>query len=376
MSILDYDGLRHLVAIMDARYARARYGQDDWHTVQKYVRLGQGEAMYPVGSQFTIEHSTYGNILMDVVSHDTVKKYSDESAHTMTLMAHNCVANLQSDGAEAMYYAATGLSAGTYNFTVPYTQSLWAKGTYQFTLSKDAPVGAQLKIGGANDWAWKAAITDLPMNVYASSGTSDVYEAATITSGSEGTSLGTMGTELNELSRISYGSNNYKESAIRQWLNSAEEAGAVWKAQTYFDRPPTWSDAGFMNGFNQNFLDAVAIANIKCAGNNYYECPESMGGTVNVGSQYAVADKFFLPSMTEVGLTGDFVVDGSVLMKYFEGATAASRIKDYNSAAARWGTRTENGGDGFVVWNVATSGGSTQLAGADATGIVPCCIIA
>ena len=377
MAFLDYDGLRRLVAIMDERYTRNRT-KDSWLTVQKNVRLGRGETLYPVGSQLTLKHSVYGDIVMDVVSHDTVKKYGDESAHTMTLMAHDCIASLQSGAPEAMYYAESGLVAGTYNFTVSYTTSQWTAGTYQFTLTKDVPTGGQLKIGGTDDWAWKAAITDLPMNVYASPAAAEIYESVSITSGSGGTSLGTTAQELNDISRISYGSSNYKESAIRQLLNSDAAAGSVWTAQTYFDRPPSWAadTAGFLNGCDADFLDAIAAAAIKCAANGYYECPESMGGTVAQNTAYEAADKIFLASAAEVGLTPEIIADGSTLFEFYEGAGDADRIKTLNGAASVWGLRTCSKSSSFVLECVSKSGASTQLAGADNAGIAPCCIIA
>ena len=274
MAFLYYDGLRRLVAIMDERYTRNRT-KDSWLTVQKNVRLGRGETLFPVGSQLTLKHSVYGDIVMDVVSHDTVKKYGDESAHTMTLMAHDCIMNLQYDAPEAMYYAATELAAGTYNFTVGAAYSKWAAGTYQFTLTQAVPEGGQICISGNAG----TALTSLKVNSCASASSTSVIESAAITSGSGGTSLGTLGTELNHSHRISYGSNNYKESAVRQFLNSDAAAGSVWTPQTYFDRPPTWagSTAGFLNGCDADFLDAIATAVVKCSANNRYEYPESAG---------------------------------------------------------------------------------------------------
>ena len=56
-----------------------------------------------------------------------------------------------------------------------------------------------------------------------------------------------------------YGSNNYKESAIRQLINSDKAAGSVWTPQTNYDRPPNWntSKAGFLNGLEADFLSAI-----------------------------------------------------------------------------------------------------------------------
>ena len=75
-------------------------------------------------------------------------------------------------------------------------------------------------------------------------------------------SLGTADgktTNMNHSHRIRYGSNNWVESAMRQYLNSDKAAGSVWTPQTKFDRPPSWNanTAGFMNGLDADFLAVI-----------------------------------------------------------------------------------------------------------------------
>ena len=48
--------------------------------------------------------------------------------------------------------------------------------------------------------------------------------------------------------RASYGSNNWLESGIRQWLNSDGNAGTWWEAKTDYDVAPSYSStAGFLD---------------------------------------------------------------------------------------------------------------------------------
>ena len=63
-----------------------------------------------------------------------------------------------------------------------------------------------------------------------------------------------------------WGSNNYAQSAARQWLNSDAAAGSVWTPTNKFDRAPFWatSKAGFMKGLPADFLAAVQPAAIPC----------------------------------------------------------------------------------------------------------------
>ena len=358
--------------------AGSRKYVDNFKIVQADVQRGNGAFLYPVGTQFTLKHSFYGDIVFDVVAHDTVKKSGSPNAHTMTLMAHDCIMNLQYDAPEAMYYAATELAAGTYCFTVNSAYGQWAVGTYNFTLSKNVPAGGQICIGGDSN----TALTGLNIKTYASQQTTTVLEttASKIASGSAGTSLGDWAENLNHPQRMAWGSNNYKESALRQLLNSDAAAGSIWTPQTKFDRPPSWVSnsnyEGFLKGCPADFLDAIAPAVVKCSANNLYECPESAGGTVTKNTAYELTDKIFLASETEVGLNGGDVADGSTLYEFFEGATNADRIKYLNDNARNWWLRTPFARDAIGGRRVGIDGSLNSTDAYNAIGLVPACIIA
>ena len=378
MAFLDYDGLKRYTEKFKSWVSGSFVPKTptSWAEIQREVQLGHGAVLFPVGSQLTLTHSVYGDIAMDVVSHDTVKKYGDENAHTMTLMAHDCIASLQFDAPEAMYYAESGLAAGTYCFKVNNGPDSWADGTYNFTLATEVPAGGQIRIDGATG----TPLTSLYIKTYASQYSNDVLETTekTIASGEAGELLGTLNEDLNQGHRIYVGSNNYKESAIRQFLNSDAEAGSVWTPQTHFDRAPSWakSTAGFLNGCPEDFLDAIATAVVKCSANNTYECPASMGGTVTKNTAYELTDKIFLASETEVGLNGGDVTDGSALYEFFDGASDADRIKYLNGSAQHWWLRTPYIWRAFSPRYVKTSGSLDAYYAQSSFGLVPACIIA
>ena len=307
-----------------------------WEGVQRAVRAGIAPDVLPIGTQLLVSHSVYGDKLYDVVAHDYFKSAADENAHTMTLMCHSPITMLPYDSSEAFYYAENELPAGTYNFTIDSAYGSWGVGTYQFTLTKALPKGGQLCTNGDIG----AALTERKVDAYASRTTTEVSETVAITSGNVGTSLGTLGKELNHVQRVSSGSNNYKESALRQFLNSSATAGNVWTPQTKFDRPPEWvsSAPGFMNGLDSDFLDVVGKVIVPCAANAIYESPDS---TTVAGQKYTVADKFYLASQAEiVGTFIDTSVDDSVLFPYYEGATNIDRIKYGGGFAVYWWTRS------------------------------------
>lgn len=342
-----------------------------WGGIQKAVRAGIAPDILPVGTQLLVSHSVYGDRLYDVVAHDYFKSVHDENAHTMTLLCHDQIAAVQFDSAEAFYYADAELPAGTYSFTLASAYSSWAAGTYNFTLTKALPKGGQLCISGYAD----AAMTARQVRAYASRTTTEVSESVAIASGEAGTNLGTFGVELNHSHRVSYGSNNYKESAIRQFLNSPAVAGKVWTPQTKFDRPPSWmtSLAGLAGGFDEEFLSCVGEVIVPCAANNTYESPDS---TTVKNEAYTVTDKFYLASQREIFGTGSETVnDGTIQFPYYEGSTNADRIKYRDGSAAYWWMRSAHSWHAYGVRIVISDGSLSTNSAVYANGCAPACTI-
>ena len=86
------------------------------------------------------------------------------------------------------------------------------------------------------------------------------------------------------------GSNRWKESNIRQWLNAS---GKGWyeKSQEYDEPPKAYVDwAGFLDCFQQDFIDILSPIKIQTQTE-----PKIDGGGVDI-----TYDTFFLPSMEEV----------------------------------------------------------------------------
>lgn len=347
-----------------------------WSGIQKAVRMGVAPSLIPVGTQLTVSHSVYGDMLYDVVAHNHFKSARDENAHTMTLMCHDVIdATVQYDYREAFYCADTALPAGTYNFTIPSTYANLTAGTYYFELEDTLPAGGQLCMldltsGGG------ASTTDYTIYAFANA-TSDNTVAATgdIRLGSAGTSLGTFGEELNHAHRVVRGSNNYKESAIRQFLNSSAVAGSVWTPQTKFDRQPSWdsSVAGFMNGIDEELLAVIGEVIVPCSANDTYESPDS---TTVKGGKYTVTDKFYLPSQAEIfGTQSSIVGDDSLLFPYYDGSTNADRIKYRSGVSTTWWLRSAHAQSGSVVRFVRADGSLHNDESIGSLCITPVCTI-
>ena len=180
--------------------------------------------------------------------------------------------------------------------------------------------------------------------------------------------------------RIVLGSNNYAQSAVRQWLNSAAAAGGVWAPTNKFDRAPSWATTynGFMHGLPADLLAVVEPAVIPCRTNSIFECASLDGTEFTVNQVYELKDKFFLLSRPEIYGSWDSATykDGE-LLDYYEGLTNAERKKFDNGGSVRYAwLRSPYPSDANDA-RVVDTGGSLGYSGAYGSyGVAPACIIA
>lgn len=360
-----------------------------WEDIKNAVRLGLGEKLFPVGYEFTTEDSVTGAVITWVVrGHNHHAAANDKLEYTMTLeakyvygAASGTYKSLVFDATEALYYAAEELPAGTYNFTVANQAWYTADNgkVFQFTLTKAVPAGGQIVMS----MTYNATLEGKTVKTYASATSAAAIETATLTEGSEGTSLGTTdgkSENVNHMHRAIFGSNNYAQSAARQWLNSDAAAGAVWAPSNIFDRPPSWntSYSGLMLGLPADFLAAVQPAVIPCRTNSIYELNSLDGTEFTINQVYELHDKFFLLSRPEIYGTWDSATykDGE-LLEFYEGFTDTERIKYDAAGSARYcWLRSPDPGDANYERVVYTSGALSSSTAYHGYGVAPACIIA
>lgn len=360
-----------------------------WEDVKNAVRLGLGATLFPVGYEFTTEDSVTGAVITWVVrGHDNHIAANKKLAHTMTLetkyvysLASGAYRSFVFDATEALYYAAEELPAGTYNFTLlaGYDATYGGGKTLSFTLTQPVPAGGVIMF----PWAYQKQSTEVKISTYASNAATAAIESVAVTESADGTSLGVAdGTveNLNHTHRIRYGSNNYAQSAARQWLNSDAAAGGVWAPTNVFDRPPSWntSYSGFMLGLPADFLAVVQPAAIPCRTNSIFEVNSLDGAEFAINQVYTLKDKFFLLSRPEIYGTWDSATykDGE-LLEFYDGLTNTERIKYDAAGSARhcW-LRSPIPGNAYSERNVYTSGALYGNSASLATGVAPACIIA
>ena len=292
------------------------------------------------------------------------------------------------DAAEALFYCEEALPAGTYNFTWNYATGSVVNGTFEFTLTQGVPAGGQIVISGNNN---TSALTARTIATYASVGdTTAIERELAITVGSGGTSLGTVNStsssddNLNCGQRILFGSNNYAQSAARQWLNSSANLGSVWSATNKFDRAPSWHTGndsayrGFKHGLGDDFLAAVQPAKIPCRTNSVFEVDSLDGTEFTVNQVYELEDMFFLLSRPEIYGTWDSASykDGE-LLDYYEDLANTERIKRDAGGSARtsW-LRSPGPSNASFERLVDTDGSLNSTSAVNAGAVAPACIIA
>ena len=351
-----------------------------WGNTQALVRAGLIDRMVGIADQFTMERSG-SSLVWDVIgkNHDTPT--DPQFDKSMTLQLHDQFPTaLQFDAPEAFYYCETALTAGTYYFTIDSTYDTANNdlSAYQFTLTQDVPAGGQLT------FPWSSGVASaVKVNSFASRTSTTAIEQVSVTEGTDGQNLGDLtiagdfSNNLNSIHRVRYGSNNYKESAIRQWLNSSAAAGSVWKPQTKWDRPPAWAatTAGFMNGMDADFLAVIGKTHIVVARN-----------TVCEGGGYdEMDDYFFLLSRREVYMGNEVsgVIEGEPYPYYSDYSDLSApgtgndsnRVKYRGGSAQYWWLRTPDSGHGLAVRYVHPTGALNNNNANHSHGVAPACNI-
>ena len=309
-----------------------------------------------VGEQITCSKGS-GTLTWDVADYDATE-------HSVTLLLHDCLPdNMVFEPAQASAYFENGLAAGDYSLTIGST-------TYYFTLANVIPAGGQLRV------------TTSAYSVYASQDASTASETGTAstTAITGATNLGTTGSDaglypINHWDRVQYGSNNFGESALYQWLNSDAAANTPVTRITKFSRRYAYSVAGFKSGLDADFLAAIGDTAWKCNTNNVYEAPASMGGIAPKSTAYTVTAKFGLASEKEVFGSYGGTNAGDSQFDLYVGAQASDRIKYYNNSARYWWLRSPLWYLAYYERNVHTSGAVNGNYASDSVGVAPACKI-
>lgn len=353
--------------------------------VRILCRNGNINGMLEIGEAipFTKDGVKYNAIVVDFIKdgqHSNGLQLQNGLKNGVIFQTEKILYNLQFDEREAFYHAKDGLSAGTYHFKVGAHS--WAAGevgkTIQFTLTKSVPAGGQLV------WkqAYNAALAGSGIDVFANGDSATAIETVTMSEGTDGTDLGTITNtingNLNSCQRALFGSNNWKESALRQHLNSSEVAGSVWIPKTKFDRPPNWrtSTKGFFNGVSNDLANNVAEV-----------IRHTYRNTVSDGGGFdETRDKFFLVSRKEIFMPSESSDDDTEAFAWYKDNSVSEvahtnadpiRVKTNTSGTAGyWWLESPYVGSASHVRLVTPTGADDRNYASSSYGVAPAFVIA
>ena len=372
------------------------YVNTNWHDIREVVRKGKAQQFYPLG---TVLYDDFDSTNTNRTAYEVVayNHFNDSSlsaqgyVDSMTLCEKYIRYSVAVDATEALMAVTTELPAGTYKFTIPnYDATYGGNKTYYFVLNNSVPVGGQLVL----NWPYQAVPRTITTYASATATTSiESYgtAASPLPEWVEGTSpeaidLGTVTLSatattntygiFNHIHRARYGSNNYAQSGIRQYMNATTTNW--WTPQTIFDRRHSLnSSTGILGTLNTDFVNVLATPSITNIANNTFEYQSLNGDTFTLDTEYTIdTDKLFLLSHSEVNLSASPTL-GTVLDYYID-ADNTKRIKydrTNNSTARYWWFRTPYPTNAGSVRGCNASGALSSDIACYGHGCVPACII-
>ena len=341
-----------------------------WEEIRQNVKMGYGETLYPVGTDLEVEcteNSPYTSIVFTVVDHSVI-----DNEPCMTLLMKSGINGLQFEHEQALIVPTETLVAGTYHFNFPdnYDASHDGTKTVQFTLVNDVQANDQIMIQYPNNQSWIGK----NLTVY-SNFTDTVLETCVMSEGEDGTDLGVADGSgiINHITRARYGANNWKESAMRQWLNTDALVNKWQTQQNRYQRPCTYltKQNGFMSWFNSDFVGVIKETNHLNRTNRVYD-------SLGVKTPYSTNDKFFLLSQEEVGFNSEDDIICGTCFDYYVDAENIDRIKyDINNSATAkwWWLRTPNPSNAINEHYVYSYGSLSGSGGCYGSAVVSACTI-
>lgn len=380
--------------IQELEFIIARADIKTWEAAQEIVRAGLASKAFQIGEQLVSNYDT-GTIVWDIMDIDTHTPINPALTHTMPLLLHDIAAygTIPFCPSQLLYYTDVDLPAGSYKFTLnrgAYGGGTDQDGTYMFETDTAIPAdggirhnavgyhkgsgyaktditGGKVIIYGPGD---ERAIVKDNISCSEWDEVTECYDLGTFTAKS--LTYHTADGKHNFTERNAYGSNRWKTSAARQWLNSdaapvPEESEVVpnwYTRQTVFDRVPGGAKlAGYLYGLDPELKAVICPVKVKTA------LPDQE--RIDGATYEETEDKIWLASMTEIyGTDNSGVAEGSQF-EYWKDTTNAAKIKYQGSTARLWWLRGPFPGYANFVRLVNSSGALDSSLAYYAYGYVP-----
>lgn len=387
MGVSIWEGNKAQQVIDELKFIGKRYNPTSYMDITAALRKGDGN-LIPNGTQFAVPHSEYGNVDFIVRRRNVDKVVGDADRPTLTIQTKYLISPnagtsakaLQYDRPEAFQSVAEAIPAGSVCKFYCNGQSSWTAGWYHFTATNGIAVGNKLCISGY----YSTELTALKVQVFADAKATSASAQYDILSGEgEATvNLGTWATDANHAQRVSYGSNNWAESGIRQFFNGSGLMSSIYVPKTKYDMMPTafTSLNGFYGGFPEDFRECLGLCRVHNIANDVYESDDS---AITKSTEYYTNDYFWLPSRKEIyGTNENAREDSESQFAYYAEIATTNHdkllyAKGASGATTYW-LRAPHAGRADAV-RVCYAGGGGALDYGSATrshGVAPLAILA
>lgn len=342
-----------------------------WDQISGLVRNEYAQKVFNFGDQF-VEKWTDTAVPKEYeypwrVNHfENVELEDGETVPGMFLQAHYAHPfGVQFSQARAFLKCPDGLTAGTYNVKLERDWGSNAKANtyWQFTLTKDVPKGGRL--GGFIQMP-DVASSNWKVISYAADAITKL-ETVPVTSGQDGTALGTLqyatrNGNLNSMQETAYGWNRWKTSALRQYLNSEQPKGKWWTPQDEWDIAPDQlaTKDGFLCGMPADMLKALKTVKVVTYANTVQD-----GGEADI-----TYDRVFFPSLEQLFINPQIAGEGTVHEYWQRRSGMKTKMQQYQTYPKMISYAVENHtspqgvrlrsayrGGAYSTWCVYASGG-------------------
>ena len=374
------------------------YEEDmSWSALQTLVRGGSIGAILHPGDQLEVLHGTSTTYDFDAEGIDEMQTVNEDLEHNLSILMHDIYTTVNFDVPQYLWactaksLAALGISgsalpAGTYNVTLDhgeYGGNTSADGTYQFTTTKEIPIGGGIRHTTVGQYLSSgygvSHITGGTFVTYGADTYTVIEQNLTATAGSSGTNLGTAtardpqyksGDFINFTERQCYGSNRWSTSWLRQLLNS-EDAVLNWKPATIWSRNLTGQQEGYLHTIDPELRAVLAKTRTR------YALPISDGYGYEDIEDYVTLETMLdvygsdNNGIAEGPVTTDGTVKRTTYSSLWKDAVQADKIKYQGTTARYWWLSSTYPSIGDHERFVSTSGALNFYYANDSNGVVP-----
>lgn len=327
-----------------------------WEDVQRIVRMGVAHKFFTIGDSFV---ATYAGVeyVWDVIGINHDEPVDPRFPNSITIQARDCLMNCVFDAPELLYFAEETLSVGDYKFYDSYNSK-----NYAFSIATPIPVGGSINVSAWGD-------SQNPTQIQTRDAENVILETIAVSESSVGTLI-----TCNDLRRVRYGSNNYLESNVKEWLNSDAAVYAGTKKTKYdvLTTSAPYSTGGFLHNLDPELKSVIGPVKKQVAKNTI----------TDGGGQDLFEDKVFLLSRVEVYGGAEGESTGENPYEYYSLIAPAAttgelpgRIKYLSGSPRYWWLRSPYVGTSYVPRGVYTTGSVGYGNVYNAYGLAPACTI-